>query len=113
MQVKRLKDRVRLTLEGAVTVNRAADLRDALLKSLAQGDNIEVDCEQVTEVDLTFLQLMCSAHRSARAAKKVLTIVDREKSAIGDTVVRAGFNYQKSCGDDSMGDCLWVGGMKQ
>lgn len=110
MKVKKLKDRVRLTLAGEQTVNQASDLREALIQALDQGDNIEVDCEQVTGVDLTFLQLLCAAHRSAQSAKKIITIVDQENSALSNSVIRAGFNYHKSCGEDSLGSCLWVGG---
>jgi len=113
MKVKKLKDRVRVSLEGAMTVNQAAELKEALLKSLDQGDRVEVDCEHVTEVDLSFLQLLCAAHRTAMSSKKKLSIVDQDDSALSDAVVRAGFNFHKSDGDGSEGDCMWIGGKEQ
>ncbi len=72
-----------LRLGGEAIIESAVELKKALLKSMEQADNILIDTEKVTAADLSFLQLLCSAHRSCLNSEKKcgLTVSARQFTA--------------------------------
>lgn len=63
----------RLRIAGRATVERASDLRQALLMALDQHPTLELDCADVEEVDITFLQLLWAAWLSAKARQTTVS----------------------------------------
>lgn len=93
-----------------LTVARAGEFKDALVSSLAKAQEIEINLEGVANIDLSCLQVMCAAHRSAAKEGKSLIIKDPTLAAFVDAKELAGFNYTKPCRHVSTGDCLWIDG---
>ena len=54
-----------IILEDALTLRHADEIRQVLMKALVDADEIAITFRNVTDVDLSCLQLLCSAHRSA------------------------------------------------
>lgn len=59
---------------GAATLRAAHDIADRLRAALAAGGGVELDCEGLEEVDLTFVQLVVAARKSAEAEGKRLVL---------------------------------------
>ena len=59
-----------LTLDGDLTVNRAEELHAMLLRALDKANHLVVKFDSITEVDLSFFQLLHSAQRTAKARGK-------------------------------------------
>jgi ABC-type transporter Mla MlaB component len=59
-----------VVLDGALTVRTAAIVRDRLLAALAEHALVRVDCSAAESIDLSVLQLLLAARRSAAAAGK-------------------------------------------
>ena len=97
---------VRLDFSGALTVKNAIDLKEVLLSTLDEEKAIIVNLEGVTEIDLSSLQLLCSAHRYALKKGKDLTLNDPKESLLsaGKT---AGFSGREECRYDRNNGCLW------
>ncbi|GAB7081757.1 STAS domain-containing protein [Megalodesulfovibrio paquesii] len=57
----------RLRLSGRGTVDRAQELKQALLAAMDQHPTLELDCGGLEEVDVTFLQLLWATWLSAKA----------------------------------------------
>ena len=102
---------VRLT--GELTVGCAAELKALLRKSL-QGSSgqVRIQLEDLTAVDLSCLQLLCSAHRTASAMNRQLRLVGERPALFCQTMRAAGFTRQRGCGLTPNTDCLWSGGEK-
>lgn len=99
---------VRLRLEGEVTVESAGELRQALLQALEGGGGIVVDCGGATSIDLSTLQLLCAAHRTAITLGKDLAL-DGCEDALARAVEEAGFRRQRACLLSPEKDrCLWL-----
>ena len=109
MEVTTRQGKAFLNLDGELTVARAADLKEALLKALEKADNIEIHFQDVTGIDLSCLQLFCSAHRTAAKEGKMLTVKDPSLPMYVEARKDAGFMYTKPCQFVTTGDCLWVG----
>lgn len=110
MKVTTRQGKAYLKLEGELTVALAADLRAALLNSFERADNVIINLDNVTKIDLSCLQLLCSAHRTADEDGKTLTVEDPTLPMYVEARKDGGFMYNKPCKHVSTEDCLWVGG---
>ncbi len=99
-----------VTLAGDLTIANAAELRDMLVKALAEADRVAVCLGQVEDMDLSCLQLMCSAHRTALRQGKDFVFLDRRPEAFTRIADKAGFLRCRSCTLNPGEDCLWLGG---
>jgi anti-anti-sigma regulatory factor len=99
-----------LRLEGSLTIGRAVELKELLRDALRNGNEIILDLGSATEVDLSFLQLLCSAHRTALRMSKHL-ILKPERSAASRKVVReTGYLRTLGCRQAPHKSCLWKEG---
>ena len=105
-----VQGKLRLKLSGSVTIGQAADLKNALLDALGAGSELQMDLREVTEIDLTGLQLLCAAHHSAQAGGKRFGVSDGGNRHYLDTVADAGFLRRIGCAHDHTGTCIWIGG---
>ena len=61
---------VTLPLSGSLTTPRSDETRRAILEALRGGASLIIDCGEAAEVDVSFLQLLIAAQRSAALLKK-------------------------------------------
>ena len=108
MKVTTRKGKAYLKADGELTVNRAADFKDALVTSLEKANEIEINLNEVTDIDLSCLQIMCSAHLTAAKSGKSLFVKAPSVAVFLQAKENAGFTYSKPCRFASTGDCLWV-----
>ncbi len=96
-------------LEGALTIERAHELKDILLGALTSGRDVLLNMESVTEVDLSCLQLLCAAHKASLNAPKPLSIQGARPIALSQAMWDAGFLRKLGCRAESKKSCLWIG----
>lgn len=98
-----------LNLKGQMTVKNAGKLRQELLKALEQNTAIAIHLNEVNEVDLTSLQLLCSAHQYAQQKGKRLSLIDPE-GVLLSAGRAAGFTDGEKCRFAKNNDCFWKEG---
>ena len=98
----------RLCFEGELTIKRASEIRAQLLESLSEFQHVEVEIGDVANVDLSYLQLMCSAHRFAAKNGKKITLINQDGSLFSEVKIIAGFVTGKECGFNRENNCLWM-----
>jgi len=81
----------RVVLEGAQTIGGAEDARARLLAALAGHSRVEVDCSAATEIDLSVVQLILAARKSALAAGKRLVLAQPAAGVLRGVLERGGF----------------------
>lgn len=96
-----------LSLRGAVTVEDALRLHEALLQPLEGAMEIEVDLSGVGGVDVTCLQLLCAAHHAETVKGRRFTMAGISPDASG-TIEQLGFLRHVGCRNDTGGSCLWL-----
>jgi anti-anti-sigma regulatory factor len=99
-----------LTLRGELTIARAEELKAALSESLQGGASVRIQLADAGAVDLSCLQLLCSAHRTAAALGKSLTLEGEVPPMIRQAMKYAGFTRKKGCSFSPHTDCLGCGG---
>lgn len=76
---------------GELTVRTITEAHQKLLSESVNADTILVDASKVTDVDLTFVQLIESARRSASKDGKRLTMAAPLPPVLRDLLERGGF----------------------
>ena len=99
-----------VTLDGNLTVGQAEGLRILLIKALIDAEQVRVDFGTVTDVDLSCLQLLCSAHRSAGRMKRSISLSGDWPELFKKIVEEAGYSRLSGCHLDVNHNCLWVRG---
>ncbi len=113
MSVKKFEasgsDKWLLVFEGEKTILQADELRKILIKALIDANHVEMDFEKATAVDLSCLQLLCSAHRSAVRLNKRLMFAGGRPEVLKQAMEAAGYSRVIGCQLDCEKSCLWVG----
>lgn len=99
-----------LKLAGELSIGRAAELKASLLASMARADRVTLRLDAVTGIDLSGLQVLCSAHRSFQMKNKELSICGTGREMLRQAALRAGFPEANHCVFASGRKCLWAEG---
>jgi anti-anti-sigma regulatory factor len=97
-----------LTLSGSLTVKHAKALKAALLEAVRTAPEVELDVENIGDLDVTFAQLVCSAHRMAADLNKQMTITGLEQERFSQMLARFGFFRHIGCHESTRKSCLWL-----
>ncbi len=80
----------RVSLPPSLTVRDAANIHARLVEAVRDRPSIVVDASAAIEIDLSFLQLVISARKSALASGKALSVVPPADGRLADMLRRAG-----------------------
>lgn len=94
--------------DGDLTVNHAAEIRKALLEALKAADLVAIDAGNVKNVDISGLQLLCSAHRTAAECGKRITYAGKLPGAFLKAAEEAGYERLAGCRFDCKQNCFWM-----
>lgn len=94
--------------EGELTVQHAAEFRTCLLDALGRAQSIRVDLQAIEDMDLTCLQLLCSAHKTALSAGRELSLDYDGSDLLERSIGRGGFFRSRGCALDQNDCCLWI-----
>jgi anti-anti-sigma regulatory factor len=81
---------VTLPLAGAQTIREAENTAQSLRDALTGNDAIILDCGAIEEADLTFLQLVIAARKSARRDGKNLALAATARGPLLAALDKAG-----------------------
>ena len=107
---KKKNGREVLIVSGALTVKHAKALKAAFLEAVRNAPSVEVKVEKIDDIDVTFVQLVCSAHRMAADLNKQMTITGFEQERFSEMLGRFGFFRHIGCHESTGKSCLWLQG---
>ncbi|MGH7035184.1 MAG: STAS domain-containing protein [Stellaceae bacterium] len=93
-----------LRFDGSLTLPRAETIRSILAGALDEGGGVAIDCEGATEVDVSFIQLLLAARRSAAHRGASLALAAPAAGALRTALERGGFLTAASKGGASDSD---------
>ncbi len=100
-------DSCMLALGGELTIEQAVEIKKVLMTALGNTARLILDLENVSEADLTCLQLLCSAHRMSIMLNKRLILSDKRSDAFRKLCKAAGFQRHTGCVLDKQESCIW------
>jgi anti-anti-sigma regulatory factor len=95
-------------LDGDLTLSNAEEIKKTLIKAILDSDSVKVKFGKVQNVDLSCLQLLCSAHRSAERFHKQMSFGGPLPPVVMSAATSAGYADLKGCRPDCKGICLWL-----
>lgn len=81
----------RVVLSGPATIREADAVYAQLVAALQRDANVEIDCTDVSEADLTLVQMLLAARKSADAAGHALVLAGASGGALQEALRRGGF----------------------
>ena len=76
------EDVLRISIEGEMTIYRAADLKVTVLEALRKTRVLEIDLSGITELDTAGLQVLMLAKQSATADKRELRLLQHSPAVM-------------------------------
>lgn len=95
--------------QGELTVQQVGHCRDELQQALAAVDRIVLRLDDIEEIDIAFMQLLCAAYRTAATLGKEIAVDGPLPLRHLETVRLAGFSRHAGCSRECRGRCLWIG----
>jgi len=98
---------ITLQWSGDLTVRRIAELKAQVQQALAAATHLSIEIAADAECDMTVLQLLCAAHRTANRQGKTLQLCGECSGQFQMVLNLAGFSRHIGCSLDVEGSCLW------
>ncbi len=108
LKTERNSDEVKLTINGNLTVENADAFLKSLIEVMEDSTFIVLSFEDITGADMSCLQLLCSAHRTAVARNKKFSLKGQLPEVLKVVAESAEYFQCKSCKDGISDDCYWV-----
>ena len=101
------RDLKSVTLAGDLTVENASEIRDALIEAIHKEDGISLDISGVTDLDVSFLQIICSLHRTVFKTGKTINIQGEMPRSIRHAISDYGYICRGDCIYDEQKTCVF------
>jgi len=109
-KIEKKGDLATLTLDGNVTIEHVAEIKDLLSQALFEFSKTVVCLDKIERIDLSGIQLFCAANRSFENSNKELSITGKNDSeGIKQALLEAGFDSLQVCPENLCEKCFWKG----
>jgi len=93
-----------------LTIETSSEFLTLLREALAQANTVVVEFDPQVQVDVTALQLLCSACKSAAAVGKTFVRRGGQPETLSQLVAAAGGGCHGACKHNNSMCCSWFGG---
>ncbi|HIJ82032.1 MAG TPA: STAS domain-containing protein [Desulfuromonadales bacterium] len=101
-----------ITSGDRLTIENAAEFSRIVREALEAADVVAVEFEPDVAIDITGLQILCSACKSAAGSGKKFTCRGPQPQAMTDIISSSGAERHAACKHNNDSTCLWFGGGK-
>lgn len=93
-----------------LTIDSIADFVALVREGLHQSNRVAIEFEPEMDIDVTGIQAVCSACKSAAAEGKVFSYYGQLPQALTDMISICGTGRNSICKQNNDSTCLWFGG---
>lgn len=94
-----------VALPGARSIREAAQTHADITAALREAGDVRLDCTDVSQADVSFIQIILAGHLSAKANGQVLALSAAPEGALLGALQRGGFAQAGSTDPGA-----WIGG---
>lgn len=95
-----------------LSIENAADFGRCVRTALATAQTVTLEFDPEVEVDISILQTLCSACKTAAAEHKTLTYQGSDPASLRQLIVTAGAERLGPCRHNNGNPCQWFGGKR-
>lgn len=100
-----------IILSGELNIEAAAELQRTLNEAFSESPLVSLDARQLEEVDVTILQTICSACKSAAAAKRRFVLEGELPTCMKALAGGIGAHMESPCRENNNEPCVFFGGV--
>lgn len=97
-------------LGGSLTIEASAELRRLLGEALAEAPKVLLDARQLEGLDMTILQTICSACKTAAASGRLFQSEGELPDCVKALNNGIGAHMASPCRQNNDQSCIWFGG---
>jgi len=101
-----------ITSGDSLTIENAAEFSRILREALEGVNVVAVEFEPDVAIDITALQILCSACKSAAGSGKKFTYHGPQPQGMADIISSSGADRHSECKHNNDAACIWFGGAK-
>ena len=101
-----------ITSGGRLTIENASDFSRTVRDALEASRVVAIEFEPAVEIDITGVQILCSACKSAANSGKTFSYHGAQPQALTDIIITSGAERHAACKHNNDSTCIWFGGSK-
>ena len=99
-----------ITSGDRLTIETAAEFSRIFREAFETSNNVAIEFDPAVAIDITGVQILCSACRSAARSGKALTFHGPRPQALTSIIASIGAERHSVCKDNNDSTCIWFGG---
>ncbi len=99
-----------VTSGNRLTIENAAEFSRLVSEALGASSTVALEFEPAVEIDITGLQVLCSACKSAAQSGKSFSYLGPQPQALADIISSSGAERHAACKHNNDTTCIWFGG---
>lgn len=99
-----------ITSGDRLTIETAADFSRICREALAASSSVTIEFEPSADIDITAVQILCSACKSAARSGKIFSFQGPQPQALADIIASSGAERHAICKHNNDSPCVWFGG---
>lgn len=99
-----------ITSGDRLTIETAGDFSRILREALETSNNVVIEFEPAVEIDITGVQILCSACKSAAQSGKTFSYHGLQPPALTEIITCSGAERHVVCKHNNNSTCIWFGG---
>lgn len=100
-----------IRLCGRLAIDTGSELLEILKKHLPLKQKINIDVSRLSEIDITGMQIFCSACRTAMENSQIFTFTGSIPVCIKESINKMGLQNHTNCERNVDIPCIWLGGI--
>jgi anti-anti-sigma regulatory factor len=101
-----------ITSGDRLTIENASEFARVVSEALDASKKVAVEFEPAVEIDITGMQILCSACKTASASDKVFSYHGPQPEALAAIISASGAERRAICKHNNDSTCIWFGGAK-
>jgi anti-anti-sigma regulatory factor len=99
-----------ITSGDRLTIENAGEFCRIVREALEASKNVAIEFESTVDIDITGLQILCSACKSAAVSGKTFSYQGPQPQALADIIMSSGAERHAVCKHNCDSTCIWFGG---
>ena len=96
-----------INLDGTLTIQVASVMKEKIFSMLKNNQDVVLNLVGAASIDLSFIQIICAAHRTARENGYRFQVNPDIPEDIASSIKYAGFAKNVGCGFEENENCIW------
>lgn len=99
-----------ITSGDRLTIENAADFSRVVREAFEASKSVSIEFEPSVEIDITAVQILCSACKSAAVSGATFSFSGAQPQALADIIASSGAGRHAVCKHNNDSTCIWFGG---